>query len=220
MSAPPPDLVVYLVRHGEKFNDDDSTVGLSRQGCMRAHALVGYFRVVLGCDVAPDGVYAGNDTSQRPLKTVVPLARSYGMVVQSPTSTDDVSTMARLLIDAASRRPCRRRPYIAIVAWQHGTLSALAVALGAPPDFPSFPDSHYDVTIRIERRQCGAVVRTSVAAQQVLPSDNDDVPNRYAPYAITAADDPLAFERRCATCAIGCETQVASASCACCTRHT
>jgi len=145
---------IMFIRHAEKpdgnlqgvredgSNDPES---LTARGWQRAGALAVLFRNDTRL-TAPTAIFApgpsASDPSQRPLQTVMPLARALEVEVQSAHGKDDFSNM---LAEAMNT------PGVVLVSWEHKVLAA-ALASGLGPGIsidgsvPSaWPGDRFDV---------------------------------------------------------------------------
>ena len=126
---------ILLLRHAEKTGDKDD-MHLSADGAARATRLADYIPATFG---TPQFLIATavSKHSMRPIETLAPLANKLGTVPFTHNRQDyDTTGLANeLLLDE------RYLGALIVVCWHHGTLPALAQALGAPVDtFPGVWD--------------------------------------------------------------------------------
>ncbi|KAI0517336.1 putative phosphoglycerate mutase family protein [Xylaria bambusicola] len=129
---------VYLIRHGEKPEDDDVT-GLSMEGEQRAQCL----RDVFGASSQYNIGYIlaqtpkDNGKRSRPYLTVKPLADDLGLTVDTSCDRDDAKCVKDAVKDYDGEGNI-------LICWQHGELSSLAEKLGAD-DVDDYPSDSYDL---------------------------------------------------------------------------
>lgn len=153
-AAPPQAETLILIRHGEKAPGGRGHIDC--QGQNRALALPG----VIGRDFGrPDAIFAPDPAQQvheggvwsdyrRPLETVEPAARTFGLTVQTPFGYKETKAMASRLgqADLAGKT--------VLVAWEHKALVDLARDLlaangGDPAQVPPWPDEDFDSIYQI-----------------------------------------------------------------------
>jgi hypothetical protein len=155
--------LVFLIRHGEKTGKKNDT-HLNARGEERANALPGLFPAVFP---APDFIFATKATanSNRPVETVMPLAKALGLTVQAAFANDEALLLARELL--ASGRYAGKT---LLICWHKGKIPALATALGVAGKLPEWTEQHYDRIWRLHYPPCGNVVFANLP-QRLLPGD-------------------------------------------------
>lgn len=151
---------ILIVRHGEKLgtagSDKNGGPNLSMQGSARAAALPTLFAPAappLGCDLATTGsnftgTYAAvkisgskprfstpgfifatqtSANSNRPIETITPTATALGQTIDN--SYPDSSTGIQYLVTALTTGS-QYAGKVVLICWHHGTIPALAKALG------------------------------------------------------------------------------------------
>src|ERR1700759_1289152 len=156
---------ILIVRHGEKLgtagSDKNGGLDLSMQGSARAAALPTLFAPAtppLGCDLQPatgnfTGTYAAvkisgskprfstpdfifatqtSTNSNRPIETITPTATALGQTINN--SYPDSATGIQSLVTALTSGS-QYVGKVVLICWHHGTIPALAKALGVskPP---------------------------------------------------------------------------------------
>lgn len=121
-------VTLLLIRHADKPDTGD---GLSPAGEARAGAYVAYFEN-FQFDSKPvkiEAIFAAADSrsSQRPRRTVEPLAHALGLPVNASIRDDDHSALVNLL-------HARHEGKNILVCWHHGKMPDLLHELGANPD--------------------------------------------------------------------------------------
>jgi hypothetical protein len=148
-SARPP-ATVLLIRHAEK--PEDGGIGLSRAGFERARVLP---RLFGGAGAAPpdnlprpDALFATRRSRQsnRPVETITPLSQFLMLPINGDFADDEYEQLAKLLLSG------QYAGKVILVAWHHGTLPALAEALGGAPRYGPWPEGQFDRVWRIDYR--------------------------------------------------------------------
>ena len=125
---------VYLIRHGEKPVDGD---GLNTQGVRRAQCLVNVFKskshYKIGHIMAQTPQVNGKQ--QRPYDTVVPLARSLNLTVDTSCQRDDSTCVAKMVHNYTGPRNI-------LICWEHKLLTKITAALG-DATAPTYPDTSW-----------------------------------------------------------------------------
>jgi broad specificity phosphatase PhoE len=133
---------IILMRHADKPDDRDDP-DLSEAGVTRAKHLATYIPQTFG---KPDYIIATAHSkhSDRPTETVKPLAEAIGVSVQHDIEDKDFEDLVEEIFSA----PAYHGKTI-VICWHHGTLSAIAVLLGAPTgSYPDpWPDDTYNVIL-------------------------------------------------------------------------
>jgi broad specificity phosphatase PhoE len=119
--------VVYLMRHADK-PDAAGDPHLSPAGVARAARLPGYFPGLLGGQKL-DTIFAtsASKASNRPVETAAPLAASLHLPLNQSYGNSSYSALAGAI------RSGSYAGKTILVVWHHGTMPALAQALGASP---------------------------------------------------------------------------------------
>ncbi|KAI0161219.1 putative phosphoglycerate mutase family protein [Xylariaceae sp. FL1272] len=128
---------VYLIRHGEKPDDDG--IGLSAQGQQRAQCLRNVFGASSGYNIGYIMAQTPDDdgTRERPLLTVEPLAGDLGLTVDTSCDRDDEKCVKDAVKDYDGEGNV-------LICWEHKQLNNLAEELGAD-DVDGYPDDSYDL---------------------------------------------------------------------------
>lgn len=144
--VPRPPAIVYLVRHAEKLTDGQ--MDLSPAGLERAQLLCQAFPPNGGRPdlPTPQVLFAAHVSahSNRSLETLLPLAESLHLPVDDSFRNDDFQALATALLSG------KYAGKIVLVAWHHGKIPQLAVALGAKPPYDPWPQQEYDRIWRID----------------------------------------------------------------------
>ncbi len=135
---------IILLRHGEK-PPLETSVHLSERGQARARALVEFLSnaTLLGTNGPPAALFAPEFTRRghgiRPYETLLPLAQSLRLPVQTPYRSTAYAALAkRILKDPALDGKT------VVVCWVHDYLPDFAKALGVKPNPPPWKGSVYD----------------------------------------------------------------------------
>jgi len=155
--------MIMIVRHAEKPiptevfgvrpNGDHDRHSLSVRGWTRAGALVGLFAPQHGEPKAglrrPDAIYASGHAdhgSRRPVQTVTPLAERLGQHIHHGCGLGDEAALAAKLAVHDG---------VALVAWHHEAIPAIARSLGAVDIPQRWPDDRFDVVWTFTRDGSG-----------------------------------------------------------------
>jgi len=114
--------LIMIIRHGEKFNDEEST--LSDVGQARANCLVEAFGEK-GTYVTPQKIFAQNNvgkTSTRPRDTVTPLAQALHLNVDLTHSSEDIKGNVNSALNAPED--------IILISWSKDNLDNMAKEFG------------------------------------------------------------------------------------------
>ncbi len=171
---------IMVIRHAEKPNgagrehglDEHGTSdsrGLTVRGWQRAGALVRFFAPLQGgfqhpALVKPSAIFAvkANDSSQRPLLTVQPLASELGLPIDSRFASEEVAALlaAVALVDGP-----------VLVSWRHSNMVDIAHAL-CPTQQP-MPEWRADCFDQawVFADDAGRWTMTRIG-QQLLPGDS------------------------------------------------
>ena len=134
---------ILIIRHAEK-PDDTKDSHLTARGYARAAALVQYFS---GSFSTADFLYATQKSSgsNRPVETLTPLATALHMTINSSIADADYATLAQQILTDP-----QYAGKMLIVCWHHGTIPALARALGVDKPPTSWLDAVFDRVWRIQ----------------------------------------------------------------------
>jgi hypothetical protein len=163
VSSQPP-ATILIIRHAEKLTDGRQD--LSETGYKRAASLPKLFdgsRVDLP---VPQYLFATHLSkhSNRPVETITPLAAVLKLPVDSAIMDDDYAALAKELLSG------KYAGKVVLVAWHHGRIPQLAVALGTQPPYTPWPEGQFDRIWRIDYRDGKAVLRD--LPQELLPGDS------------------------------------------------
>ena len=122
---------VYLIRHGEKIDDDHT--GLSPRGEQRADCVENVFsQDQLKVDAIITQDYKSNGKRIRPYDTVKPLAQRLGLDIDHHCDRDDADCAAKAIKKAVDKGAKR-----VLVCWEHHALSDIAKEFGVKGlDYP------------------------------------------------------------------------------------
>ncbi len=170
---PQPPATIYLIRHAEKLTDgrDD----LSWQGFRRAVELPRLFVPGPGAEHVllpkPDFLFATHSSkhSNRPFETIMPLSSVLNLPISNDVANEDYASLATLLLSG------QYAGKVVLVAWHHGNLPRLTLALGATPPY-TWPETQFDRIWRIDYRD-GKATLTDLP-QQLLPGDSNSITSR------------------------------------------
>ncbi|KAL4869864.1 hypothetical protein BDV12DRAFT_70233 [Aspergillus spectabilis] len=129
---------VYIIRHGEKPEDDDET-GLSTQGEQRAQCLREVFGASSGYNIGYILAQTPKEDGKRirPYQTVLPVAQDLGLEVDISCDRDDPDCVKDAIEDYEGDGNI-------LICWQHGALTDILEELGVD-DAPEYPDDRYDL---------------------------------------------------------------------------
>ncbi|CAL5869046.1 uncharacterized protein PFLUO_LOCUS3274 [Penicillium psychrofluorescens] len=127
---------VYLIRHGEKPSSGD---GLDSQGEERAQCLVNVFAANSSYNIGHIMAETpqSDGSQQRPYDTVLPLANSLGLTVDTSCQRDD-SDCVQGVIDSYTGAGN------ILICWEHSALTDIVTALG-DDDAPTYPDDSFNL---------------------------------------------------------------------------
>ena len=154
---------VLVIRHADETGQPKD-VGLSPRGRERASALPTLFHDRLP---TPDAIVAARSSkhSQRPMQTIAPLAKSFGLRVDDRFADKEYAALAKELLT----NPAYTGKTV-VVCWHHGTIPQLASALGVVSPPAKWPGSRYDLVWSITFDATGA--HLSQMPQRLLPGDS------------------------------------------------
>ncbi|KAL4809857.1 hypothetical protein BDV18DRAFT_156237 [Aspergillus unguis] len=131
---------VYLIRHGEKPDDDDVT-GLSEQGEERAQCLRNVFGASSQYNIGYIMAQTPKDNGKRdrPYLTVLPLSQDLGLEVDTSCDRDDPECV-KDAVDAYDGDGN------VLICWEHDALTDIVEELGVDKDdAPEYPDDSFDI---------------------------------------------------------------------------
>ncbi|OAA70080.1 hypothetical protein LEL_09896 [Akanthomyces lecanii RCEF 1005] len=126
---------IFLIRHGEKNHDGT----ISAKGMEREQCLVDLFGRDSRFDIQKiivQNPHPGDNLSQRPYNTTLPLARSLGLTIEHKCEYKDAEC-------AAKEAKAYRGPGNILIAWEHQMLTHVSEALGGDPE--KYPGKRYDL---------------------------------------------------------------------------
>jgi hypothetical protein len=154
-AEPPPDAkssalknaVILVIRHAEK---PDAGASLSAAGEARDRAYASYFKnfTIDGQPLKLDCLFATTDSagSHRPILTLEPTAREFGLTIDSRFNDNQYPALAREILS-------RPRGTNILICWHHGKIPQLLSALGADPKklLPGgkWPDNEFDWLVQL-----------------------------------------------------------------------
>ena len=156
-TSPRAPALIILIRHAEKPGEtkatpiDDSEITdpyLSSAGYYRAGAYSAYFDAKKNGGLYPkiDSIFATKATrrSNRPFLTVAPLGAAVGKTVNVDydNKPDGIAKLAATLLGG------KYAGQTVLICWHHGTMPALAAALGYP-NAPKIPRTSFDVVWKL-----------------------------------------------------------------------
>ncbi|KAF7551314.1 hypothetical protein G7Z17_g5113 [Cylindrodendrum hubeiense] len=129
---------VYLIRHGEKPDDDDVT-GLSAEGVQRAQCLRSVFGASSSYNIEyiMAQAYKSDGSRIRPYDTVLPLATDLGLTVDTSCDRDDSECVADVVNDYSGSGNI-------LICWEHKRLNNIVEELGAD-DVDNYDSDRYDI---------------------------------------------------------------------------
>jgi hypothetical protein len=163
-----PPVTVMLIRHAEKLSDGQ--MDLSPAGFARAKALPQLFG---GAGTAaphnlprPDFLFATHVSkhSNRPVETITPLSAALGLPISHEIDDKDFATLAKELLSG------KYAGKVVLVAWHHGSIPALARALGVTPPYDPWPETQFDRVWRID--YAGGKATLTDLPQGLMPGDS------------------------------------------------
>lgn len=143
------DARIYLIRHGEKIDDDH--IGLSNTGKQRAQCVKNVFAEV---DRRVDYIivqdYKSNGKRIRPYNTVKPLADKLGLEVDHHCDKKDEDCVYDTIKKAA-----KDGKRTILVCWEHKHLTDIAEKLGIKGF--EYPDDRFDVVFSEENGKVDSI---------------------------------------------------------------
>lgn len=142
---------IIIVRHADKWVQQNPGPFLSPKGQVRAAKFVGYY---LSHFPKPDFIFASkpiaqhgasDDHSYRSLQTVIPLANQlayhnpHGYFIDTRYQNDDYKKLANLLLHTA-----QYQNKIILICWHHGRANQLAQSLGVTQKLKKWGESDFD----------------------------------------------------------------------------
>ncbi|WFD19600.1 hypothetical protein MCAP1_001834 [Malassezia caprae] len=132
---------IFLIRHGEKVNDD--AIGLSLAGKQRAQCIANLFsRGDKKVDAIITQDFKSDGSRIRPYDTAKPLADRLGLTIDHHCDRDDDDCAADTVSDAA-----KKGAKTILVCWEHDALSDIADNLGI--DDLDYPDDRFDIVFQM-----------------------------------------------------------------------
>ncbi|KAJ5157923.1 phosphoglycerate mutase family protein [Penicillium canariense] len=132
---------VYLIRHGEKLSSGN---GISSQGEERAQCLVNVFSASSSYNIGHimaetprSAMSISGGWQQCPYDTVLPLAESLGLDVDTSCERDDADCVQSVVDSYTGDGKI-------LICWEHNELTNIVTALG-DSDAPSYPDDSYNL---------------------------------------------------------------------------
>ncbi|MEO8737166.1 MAG: hypothetical protein ABI380_11575 [Edaphobacter sp.] len=155
---------ILIIRHAEKLTD--GRVDLSEAGYKRAALMPTLFAGARADLPVPQVLFATHLSkhSNRPVETITPLAAALKLPIDSTIMDDDYAALAKELLGG------KYAGKVVLVAWHHGKIPQLAVALGAQPPYTPWPDGQFDRIWRIDYKDGKATLRD--LPQELLPGDS------------------------------------------------
>ena len=163
LSAQPREILI--IRHAEK-PDSSGDPNLTPRGYARAVALLPFFSSTFD---TPDYVFAtqGSKHSNRPVQTITPLAGALHMALDSKVADADYVLLAQDILTNP-----QYKGKMLIICWHHGTIPALAKALGISDPPQSWPDTVFDRVWRIQYTDSGPTLAN--LPQHILFGDSKE----------------------------------------------
>jgi len=162
-----PPAAILVIRHAEKLTD--GRIDLSPTGFKRADLLTSLF---VPAGVRPDlptpqVLIAAHQSahSNRPVQTITPLAAALHLPIDSTYMSEDYAALALSLLSG------KYAGKVVLIAWHHGVLPSLVIALGAQPPYAKWPDEQFDRIWRIDYGKDGKATLTDLP-HNLLPGDS------------------------------------------------
>ena len=175
---------IMVVRHAEKPTDTEQGVtpagdadkhDLIVQGWQRAGALVCLFAPARGSLqspqlATPQFLFASDDSSQRPVETITPLAGRLNLKINQGFGTGDESSLA----EAA-----RAANGVVLIAWQHEDIPAIGNAItGNKTTVPQkWPGTRFDLVWVFNLIPASGAYEFTQVPQCLLAGDQNSVIN-------------------------------------------
>jgi broad specificity phosphatase PhoE len=162
--SPQPPATIMLIRHAEKLTDGQ--IHLSPQGFDRARAMPMLFGTAAHPLPVPQVLFASHQSknSNRPVETITQLSEALKLPINSSIDDKDIAGLAKELLSG------RYAGKVVLVAWHHGSIPAIARALGAVPPYDPWPDTQFDRLWKIDYKD-GKATLTDVP-QALMPGDS------------------------------------------------
>lgn len=156
---------ILIIRHAEKPDSADDP-NLTPRGYARAVALVQFFSASFD---TPDYLFAtqASKHSNRPVETITPLAGALHMPVDSKVADADYLLFAQDILTNP-----QYTGKMLIICWHHGTIPALAKALGISDPPQSWPGTVFDRVWRIQYADSGPTLAN--LSQHLLFGDSKE----------------------------------------------
>jgi broad specificity phosphatase PhoE len=135
---------IMLIRHAEKLTDGQ--IHLSPQGFERAKAMPELFGTPAHPLPVPQVLFASHQSknSNRPVETITPLSQALGLPIHADIDDKDIAGLAKELMSG------KYAGKVVLVAWHHGSIPAIARALGAVPPYDPWPYTQFDRVWKID----------------------------------------------------------------------
>ncbi len=168
---------VVIIRHAEKpgnpsFDKDEDGPNLSTRGYERAAALAVYVTATFG---NPDFLFATKKSkhSNRPVETIMPLARALNLKINSKHADDDFQEVATDILHNS-----KYTGKLVLICWHHGTIPSLTQALGGNPPQLAWPGGVFDRVWQIEYPDVSPIPPSNLTvknlAQMLLYCDSSE----------------------------------------------
>ena len=174
--------IIMVVRHAEKPTDTDQGVTpagdadkhhLIVQGWQRAGALVCLFAPARGSLqspqlATPQFLFASNDSSQRPVETITPLAGRLSLKINQDFGTGDESSLT-----AAAKAVNG----VVLIAWQHEDIPAIgnAITRNKTTVPQKWPGTRFDLVWVFHLNVASGVYEFTQIPQCLLAGDQNSV---------------------------------------------
>lgn len=168
VSAPPASAsgprIVMIIRHAEKPDDGVKDPNLSKHGFERAEALA---TVIPAHFPRPDFLIATkrSKSSNRPVKTITPLAGALHEKIESKFKDDAFGELAHTLLSDP-----KYSGRVVLIAWHHGKIPELAKALGAKDTPDKWKSTVFDRVWEIDYQNGTATWKD--LPENALPGDS------------------------------------------------
>lgn len=170
---------IIIVRHADKWVQQNPGPFLSPKGQVRAAKFVGYY---LSHFPEPDFIFATNpqetnrttsDFSYRPLQTVAPLANQLayqnpnGYPINAQYRNTEYDKLANILL----KNPVYQNKII-VIAWHHGRINDLAKALGVTQKLKKWKGDDFDQVYVLQYDDAGQLYSFQVLKNQYPAKGN------------------------------------------------
>ncbi|KAG9242125.1 putative phosphoglycerate mutase family protein [Calycina marina] len=132
---------VYIIRHGEKPDDDDVT-GLSAAGVQRSKCLRTVFGASSGYNIGYILAQTPKSSGKRnrPYLTVEPVSKDLGLTVDTSCDRDDFDCV----VDTVAVYGAKASGQNILICWEHNALTAIVSNLGTK-NAPYYPDDLFNI---------------------------------------------------------------------------